>query len=181
VCRIYDRLYNFRAFRTGGSKHHYTYFMKIRVAIQTLLTVIVVCIAQAAPEAPALPHTLSITPEIKKAFRADDAIEVRSVTGTATKFQIGGTYRLAGICRQQSLKNATLSLGNTSEPGSEAISAKEGSSLYKPLTNGTTAFDITFTVLRPGLLHLTIYDMDSGNKTDNASAGVYLGDVVFQR
>lgn len=155
--------------------------MKICIAIRTLLTVLVVGVAHAAPETPALPHTLTVTPEIKKAFRADDSIEVRSVTGTATKFQIGGTYRVVGICRQQSLKNATLGLGNTSEPGSEAISANEGSSLYKPLTNGTTPFDITFTVLRPGLLHLTIYDMDSGNKTDNACAGVYLGDVVFLR
>lgn len=155
--------------------------MKIRVAIQTLLTALVVGIAHATPETPALPHALTVTPEIKKAFRADDAIEVRSVTGTATKFQIGGTYRVVGVCRQQSLKNATLYLGNTAEPGPDAIAATEGSSLYRPLANGTTPFDITFTILRPGLLHLTIYDVDSDNKINNAQAGIYLGDAVFQR
>jgi hypothetical protein len=155
--------------------------MKIRVAVQTLLTALVMGTAHAAPETPALPHTLTVTPEIKKAFRADDSIEVGSVTGTAARFQIGGTYRVVGICRQQTLKNATLYLGNTAEPGSDAITANEGSSLCKPLANGTTTFDITFTVLRPGLLHLTIYDVNSDNKINNAQAGIYLGDAVFQR
>lgn len=155
--------------------------MKIHFVIQSLLTALVVGFAHATPETPSLPHTLSVTPEIKKAFHDGDSIEIRSIAGTAAKFQIGGTYRLMGICRQQSLKNATLYLGNTSEPGSEAIIANKGSSLSKPLPNGVTSFDITFTVLRPGLLHLTIHDLDSGNKTDNARAGIYLGDVVFPR
>src|SRR5258707_15884164 len=53
-------------------------------------------------------HTLTVTPEIKKAFHSGDAIKIRSVTGTAPKFQIGGTYRVVGTCRQQTLKNATL-------------------------------------------------------------------------
>jgi hypothetical protein len=137
--------------------------------------------AQAAPETPALKHNLSVTPEIKKAFRSGDSIEIRSITGTASKFQTGGTYRVIGTCRQQTLKNAILYLGNTAEPGSEAIVATAGSSLSQPLPNGTTAFDITFTVLRPGLLHVTIYDMDNHDKNDNAYAGTYLGKVVLQR
>jgi len=49
------------------------------------------------------------------------------------------------------------------------------------LPNGTTEFDITFTLLRPGLLHVTIYDLDNHDKNDNAYAGIYLGDVVFRR
>lgn len=99
----------------------------------------------------------------------------------APKFETGGSYRVIGTCRQETLRNATLCLGNTAEPGSVAIVAGTGSSLSKKLPNGTSQFDITFTVLRPGLLHVTIYDMDNHDKNDNAYAGIYLGDVVFRR
>jgi hypothetical protein len=149
--------------------------------LNSLLMALVVSVAQAAPKTPALSHTLSVRPEIKRAFHANDSIEIRSITGTAPKFQTGGTYRVVGICRQETLKNATLYLGNTAEPGSHAIVASPGSTLSKPLPHGTTEFDVTFTVLRPGLLHLTIYDMDNHDKNDNAYAGIYLGDVVFRR
>jgi hypothetical protein len=125
-----------------------------------------------------LQYTLRVTPEIKRAFQSDDSIKIRSITGTAPKFRTGGTYRVVGTCTQQTLKNATLYLGNTAEEGPDAIVAGAGSSLFRPLPNGTTEFDITFTLLRPGLLHVTIYDMDNHNKNDNAYAGIYLGDVV---
>jgi len=155
--------------------------MKTDTVITSVLIALVVSIAQAAPDSPTLQHTLTVTPEIKKAFHSGDAIKIRSVTGTAPKFQTGGTYRVVGTCRQQTLKNATLYLGNTAEAGSDAIAASAGSSLYKPVPNGTTKFDITFTLLRPGLLHVTIYDLDNHDKNDNAYAGIYLGDVVFRR
>lgn len=125
-----------------------------------------------------LQHKLTVTPEIKRAFHSGDSIEIKSVTGTAPKFQTGGTYRIIGTCRQQSLKNATLYLGNTAGAGSDAIVAAADSSLFKPLREGSTEFDITFTLLRPGLLHVTIYDMDNHDKNDNAYAGLYLGDVA---
>ena len=128
-----------------------------------------------------LQYTLGVTPEIKRAFHSDDSIKIRSITGTAPKFQTGGTYRVVGTCTQQTLKNATLYLGNTAEAGPDAIVASAGSSLLRPLLNGTTEFDITFTLLRPGLLHVTIYDLDNHNKNDNAYAGIYLGDVVNRR
>jgi hypothetical protein len=155
--------------------------MKTDTVIKSVLIALVVSLAQAAADPPMLQHTLNVTPEIKKAFHSGDAIKIRSVTGTAPKFQTGGTYRVVGTCRQQTLKNATLCLGNTAEAGSAAIAASAGSSLSKPLPKGTTEFDITFTLLRPGLLHVTIYDLDNHDKTDNAYSGVYLGDVVFRR
>jgi len=151
------------------------------LSIAGVLIALAVSIAQAAPDSPTLQHRLTVTPEIKRAFRSDDKIKIRSVTGTAPKFQIGGTYRVVGTCRQKTLNNATLYLGNTAESGSDAIVANKGSSLSKPLPNGTTEFDITFTLLRPGLLHVTIYDLDNHDKNDNAYAGVYLGNVVFRR
>lgn len=154
--------------------------MKTRI-ITFLMVAFAVSIAQAAAETTELEHKLTITPEIKRAFHAADSIQIKFVTGTAPKFQIGGTYRVVGTCYQQTLKNATLYLGNTAEAGSDAIVAVAGSSLSKPLPNGTTEFDITFTLLRPGLLHVTIYDLDNHNKYDNAYAGLYLGDVVFRR
>ena len=138
-------------------------------------------VAQAAPETPSLSYTLTVRPEIKRAFHGNDSIEIRSITGTAPKFQTGGTYRVVGTCHLETLKNATLCLGNTAKSGSQAIMASTGSALSKPLPNGTTEFDFTFTVLRPGLLHVTIYDMDNHDKSDNAYAGIYLGDVVFRR
>jgi hypothetical protein len=125
-----------------------------------------------------LRYTLRVTPEVKRAFRADDSIKIRSITGTAPKFQTGGPYRVVGTCTQQTLKNATLYLGNTANAGSDAIVASGGSSLFKPLPNGATEFDIAFTLLHPGLLHITIYDLDNHNQNDNAYAGIYLGDVV---
>ena len=154
--------------------------MKTRI-ITFLMAAFAAGIAQAAPETTAQEHKLAVTPEIKKAFHADDSIQLKSVTGTAPKFQTGGTYRVVGTCYQRTLKNATLLLGNTAEAGSAAIVAVAGSSLSKPLPDGTTEFDITFTLLRPGLLHVTIYDLDNHDKYDNAYAGLYLGDVVFRR
>ena len=52
--------------------------------------------------------------------------------------------------------------------------------MFKPLSDTPTEFDVTFTVLRPGILHVTIYDSDNHDKGDNAYAGIYLGDVVFK-
>lgn len=154
--------------------------MKTRI-ITSLVAALAVSIAQAAAETTSLQHKLTVNPEIKKAFHSGDSIKITSVTGSAPKFQTGGTYRIVGTCYQQSLKNATLLLGNTAEPGSAAIVAAAGSSLSKPLPHGRTEFDITFTLLRPGLLHVTIYDLDNHDKNDNAYAGLYLGDVVFRR
>ena len=59
--------------------------------------------------------------------------------------------------------------------------AAVGSSLSQPLLDGSTEFDITFTLFRPGLLHVTVYDLDNHDKNDNAYAGLYLGDVDFRR
>jgi len=154
--------------------------MKTRM-IRSLVAAVAVSIAQAAPETTALQHKLTVTPEIKKACRSDDSIQIKSVTGTASKFQTGGTYRVVGTCSQRTLKNAILYLGNTAEPGPDAIVAAAGCSLSQPLRDGTTEFDITFTLLRPGLLHVTVYDLDNHDKNDNAYAGLYLGDVVLQR
>jgi hypothetical protein len=158
-----------------------TTHVKTNSVIMSVLIALAVSSCSTVPDSPTLQHTLTIKPEIKKAFHSGDAIEIRSVAGTARKFQTGGTYRVVGTCRQQTLRNATLYLGNTAESGSDAIVANAGSSLSKPLPNGATEFDITFTLLRPGLLHVTIYDLDNHDKHDNAYAGVYLGDVVFRR
>jgi len=149
--------------------------------ICSLVAAVAVGIAQAASERPVLEYKLAVTPEIKRAFHADDSIKIKAVTGTVSKFQTGGTYRVVGTCYQRTLKNATLYLGNTAEAGSDAIVGAAGSSLSKPLRDGSTEFDITFTLLRPGLLHVTIYDLDNHDKNDNAYAGLYLGDVDFRR
>jgi hypothetical protein len=155
--------------------------MKRRI-ITSLVAAFAVSIAPAAPvTTTTLPYKLTITPEIKKAFHSDDSIKIKSLTGTAPKLQTGATYRIVGTCYQRTLKNATLYLGNTAEAGSPAIVAAAGSSLSKPLRDGSTEFDITFTLLRPGLLHVTIYDLDNHDKNDNAYAGLYVGDVVFRR
>ena len=134
--------------------------------------------SSSVPVAPALPYTLAVTPEIKRAFAEGDGIEIRAITGTTAHFQVGGTYRITGVCRQQSLAHATLYVGNTAEPGSAAIAPAAGSSLDTTLPRGSTQFNCTFQLLRPGVLHATVYDLDNHDKDDNAYAGVYLGKVV---
>ncbi|EDY18584.1 hypothetical protein CfE428DRAFT_3969 [Chthoniobacter flavus Ellin428] len=156
--------------------------MKTRVITTAFATAIFALVAtnHATAETPSLEHKLNVTPEIKKAFTGSDSIEIRQITGTAATFQVGGTYRVTGVCKQQNLKHAVLYIGNTAEAGPEAITAAAGSSLFKPLADTRTEFDFTFTVLRPGILHVTIYDSDNHDKNDNAYAGIYLGDVVFK-
>jgi len=134
----------------------------------------------AKAETPSLSHKLTVTPEIKKAFEGSDSIQVREITGTASKFEVGGTYRVVGVCRQEAYRTAMLYIGNTAESGPAAIVATDGSSLFKTCANGLTEFDVTFTLLRPGILHATIYDTNKTNPRDNAYAGIYLGDVVFK-
>ena len=136
--------------------------------------------SSSVPTAPALPYKLTVTPEIKKAFAYGEGIEIRAITGTALHFQVGKTYRVVGVCRQQTLNHAMLYVGNTAEPGSEAIAPVAGSSLYTALPKGSTPFDCTFKLLRPGVLHATIYDLDNPDKDDNTNAGINLGDVVFE-
>jgi hypothetical protein len=70
--------------------------MKAKTLITSVLIALAVSIAQAAPDSPMLQHRLTVTPEIKRAFRGGDKIKISSVTGTAPKFQIGGTYRVVG-------------------------------------------------------------------------------------
>src|SRR2546430_13341228 len=70
-----------------------TTHMKTDTVITSVLIALVVSIAQAAPDSPTLQHRLTVTPEIKKAFHSRDAIKIRSVTGTAPKFQTGGEDR----------------------------------------------------------------------------------------
>ena len=152
--------------------------MKATAILQTLLIVLMTSAAIAAPDVPVLAHRLSVTPDIKKAFCGHDAIEIKAITGTATNFQVGGTYRITGTCRQETLQHAMLYVGNTAAPGDAAIVAVTGSALSKSLPTGSTEFDCTFVLLRPGTLHVTVYDADSPNKRDNASGGISLGDVT---
>jgi len=156
--------------------------MKTPTVITALVTALFVLlvIPRATADTPSLEHKLHVTPEIKKAFQGSDFIEIRQITGTAPRFQVGGTYRVTGLCRQQGLKHATLYIGNTAEAGPDAITATTGSSLFQPLSDTPTEFDVTFTVLRPGILHVTIYNTDNHDQKDNAYAGIYLGDVVFK-
>lgn len=173
----------YKAFPRDSGQRIYRRMMLREAVLYDKITTrpLVDSVAQAAPETRSLSYTLTVHPEIKRAFHGNDSIEIRSITGTAPNFQPGGTYRVVGTCRLETLKNATLCLGNTAKPGPQAIMASTGSALSKPLPNGTTEFDFTFTVLRPGLLHVTIYDMDNHDKNDNAYAGIYLGDVAHRR
>ncbi|HZR16218.1 MAG TPA: hypothetical protein VFE51_02725 [Verrucomicrobiae bacterium] len=173
----------YKAFPRDSGQRIYRRMMLREAVLYDKITTgpLVASVAPATPETPSLSYTLTVHPEIKRAFHGNDSIEIRSITGTAPKFQTGGTYRVVGTCHLDTIKNATLCLGNTAKPGSQAIMASTGSAISKPLPNGTTDFDFTFTLLRPGMLHVTIYDMDNHDKNDNAYAGIYLGDVAVRR
>lgn len=156
--------------------------MKMHPTILSLVTAILAIgsVPSSRAEVPSLTNKVIVTPEIKKAFEGSDGIQIREITGTAPKFEVGGTYRLVGTCRQETFKAAVLYIGNTAESGAAAIVALGGSSLSKTCALGSTEFDVTFTLLRPGILHATIYDTNRASKHDNAYAGIYLGDVVFK-
>lgn len=154
--------------------------MKISILVQSLLAVVAIGTASAGFTGTALPYKLSVTPEIKKAFHAGDAIDVREITGTTANFQVGGTYRVTGVCRQHALANASLYFGNSAEAGPAAIVPLPDSSLYRTLLSGSTAFDCTFKLLRPGIVHLTVYDLDNHDRTDNSYEGIYLGHAVYK-
>lgn len=149
----------------------------MRTLLFTLFSVVLVGngLGQAADKVVPMLHTLRVEPKMKKIFRDTDGLEIQRVMGTDSTFQVGGTYRVIGVCRQKTLEDASLYLGNTSTPGPAAIEAAGGSSLAKKLKVGATDFDITFTILRPGQIHLTIYDLLNQDSRSNAYAGVYLG------
>lgn len=134
----------------------------------------------ARAEPSALHYAVPVTQEVGKAFTPGDAVEIFSVTGTTNTFQVGGTYRVVGLCRLHAAKNAMLYLGNTTTGRAEAIRPADDSSLSKPLTALATQFDITFTVLQPGQLHVSLYDMDNHDPHDNSIGGIILGQVAAQ-
>ena len=110
---------------------------------------------------------------------ATGSLSIRRASATELKSAAKGGLRSASageqcgrICRSE---------GKRTRLGASDRAAANGSSLSRPLSDKLTEFDVTFTVLRPGLLHVTIYDMDNHDKNDNVYAGIYLGDVVFKR
>ncbi|MEP6670695.1 MAG: M56 family metallopeptidase [Chthoniobacter sp.] len=134
-----------------------------------------------SPPAPApVPTTgqVAITLSPQKAFANGDGIEIREVSGSSATFQVGGTYHVRGVCRQNTIQNASLYIGITAEGDGEAIKPAAGTSLSKMAPKGNTEFDFSFTPLRPGKVHVTLYDVDNYNPQDNASAGLYLGEVA---
>ena len=120
---------------------------------------------------------VAITLSPKKPFQGGDGIEIREVTGSAATFQVGGTYRVRGVCRQATIRNAALYLGITAEGSGDALKPAPGTSLSKPVAKGATEFDFTFVPLRPGKVHVTLYDLDNYDPKDNSNAGLYLGEV----
>src|SRR3954470_10943615 len=114
--------------------------MTMNISITALATALLTLAAlnRGAADTPSLGYELKVTAEMKKAFQGSDSIEIQKITGTSAKFQVGDTYRVIGICHQQSLKHATLYVGNTAEPGPEAIIATTGSSLSKSLRDPHT-------------------------------------------
>jgi hypothetical protein len=125
-----------------------------------------------------LTDAVSITLSAKRAFKRSDGIEIREVSGSLPTLRVGGTYRVRGVCRQDTIRNALLYLGNTAEGSAEAIQPALGTALSKAAPKGLTEFEFVFTPLRPGKLHLTLYDSDNSDPKDNAYAGLNLGEVV---
>jgi len=93
---------------------------------------------------------------------------------------VGGTYHVRGVCRQNTIQNASLYLGITAEGDGDGDTIKPvaGTSLSKTVPKGFTEFDFAFAPLRPGKLHVTLYDVDNYNPKDNTNAGLYLGEVA---
>jgi len=129
--------------------------------------------------APSAAEVVPIKPAVRNAFKEGDSIEISAITGSSSTFRVGGTYRVQGICRQNTVRNASLYLGNTAEGSADAIQPAAGTSLFIPAPKGSTEeFVFTITLLRPGRLHVTLYDLDNHDPKDNAYAGLDLGEVA---
>ncbi|MEI9898235.1 MAG: LptA/OstA family protein [Chthoniobacter sp.] len=126
---------------------------------------------------PAGQVAMPVFPKNKKPFTKGDGIEIRELSGSSPTFRVGETYHVRGVCRQNSIQNAVLYLGITAEGDEDAIKPAPGTSLSKTAPKGVTEFDFAFTPLRPGKVHITLYDVDNYNPKDNASEGLYLGEV----
>lgn len=116
----------------------------------------------------------------KKTLGKGDVLVVDSLVGTHSTLKVDESYLLTGRVCVAALKNATLYVGNTSH-ASCAIVADPDSSLYVPLPacgDCELPFSVRFTLRSPGTLHVTIYDLDNANPTDNVYAGWILGDVA---
>jgi hypothetical protein len=122
--------------------------------------------------------SVAITLSAKKSFNGNDGIEIREVSGSSPTFKVGGTYRVRGVCRQETIAKGLLYVGITAEGNEDAIQALPGASLHKEAPKGFTEFEFGFTPLRPGKLHITLYDLDNHDPQDTAYAGLYLGDVA---
>lgn len=134
-----------------------------KIAILGLL--LVASLAVAAP-----PQQESVTPVLgPKLFRDGDVIEITDVTATSPRLEQGDTITVKGRARLQSRESATLSLYLTQTKGDGREETDKQQSVA--VSKGLQDFELKITVKHQGVLHLTYYDLKSGQ----AIGGVYFG------
>jgi hypothetical protein len=132
-----------------------------------VLTLVLTSVATAAPP---IQNSISIALG-PKAYRDGDVIEIIEVTATSSKLEQGDSLTVRGRARLDSRSAASLCLLVTQTEGDGLEETDPGQS--KQLGRGLTEFELKATIKHKGVLHLTLYDTNSGKPF----GGTYFGTV----
>lgn len=130
-----------------------------------LLALAITSAAWAAP-----PAQNSITPVLgPKAFHDGDVIEILDVTATSPRLEPGDSVTVKGRVRLDSRDSAKLCLLLTQTEG-DGLEETDASQTLS-VSRGLQDFELKITIKHRGMLHLTLYDEDSGK----SFGGTYFG------
>jgi hypothetical protein len=150
--------------------------MEVKKMKSAMLTGVVICsalfaAAVMAPAAIATAPTQTDVPTVlgPKAFRDGDVIEIVDVKATSPKLEQGDSVTVRGRYRLESRQRANLALFLTQleGDGNEETDAAQ----MKLIEQGLGGFELKATIKHRGVLHLSFYDVASGQ----GFGGVYFG------
>lgn len=101
-------------------------------------------------------------------FREGDRIVIREIRGTASTFELGGTYRIQGHYSLASADRATLLASITAASNSGPAGAQDEA--HVSVARGAGEFVLEFKIETAGYPHVTFYGPDG-----HPFGGVYFG------
>jgi hypothetical protein len=125
-------------------------------------------LTSAAVAAPPVQESISVVLG-PKAYRDGDVIEITDVTATSANLEQGDSITVRGRVRLESRSSASLCLLLTQTEGSGLEETDPGQSLN--VARGQTPFELKATIKHRGVLHLTLYDAQTGKPF----GGTYFG------
>jgi hypothetical protein len=132
----------------------------------TLLTILWLACAVVAGSPLQEPVSVVLGP---KAYRDGDLIEITEVTATSSKLEQGDSITVRGRVRLDSRNAARLCLFVTQTEGDGHEETDPGQT--KQVASGLTTFELKTAIKHKGVLHLTLYDPQTGKPM----GGTYFG------